>query len=174
MDRRTVIADAAIGVIADAGLRALTHRRLDETLGLPAGSTSYYFRTKGELLTSVIERITESSRAGFEESIPGTAGVDTAGVTVRYLGHLMSERSSQLRARHALLMDPSIDAEARAGLGRSLFSVERAVELFGDKGIGEGYVALCEGLVIAALSRGGVGVDWRAPIVTYLKGAGKL
>lgn len=187
MDRRTAIADAAIDLIAASGLRALTHRRIDAVLELPTGSTSYYFRTKSDLLSAVIDRITSSSRDTFGRFSFGAnspdgaagdaaelAGEDPVEVTVRYLRHLLVERQAQLRTRNSLLFDPSVDSDARASLEASLFSADRAAELLGDRALGDGYVALCGGLVIAALARGSDRVDMRAPIVTYLTGAGKL
>lgn len=170
MDRRTVIADAAIEVIADAGLRALTHRKLDDALGFPAGSTSYYFRAKNDLIAAVIARITEQSRSEFGEVL----GSDPAEVTVRYLNHLLSERNYHLRARHALLIDPAVDAASRGDLGRSVFSFDRATELFADYSVAAGFVALCEGLVVGALASGWTDESLRTPVVTYLKGAGKV
>lgn len=170
MDRRTVIADAAIELIAGAGLRALTHRGVDSALELPAGSTSYYFRKKTDLLTAVIERIRDSSRSAFEDA-PVHPKDSPADVTVRYLEHLLVQRPDQLRARHALLIDPSIDSGDRAMLARSLFSVDRAADLLGDRSRARGFVALCEGLVILALVQGWTEDSLRDPIVTYLTGA---
>ncbi len=170
MDRRTVIADAAIELIAGAGLRALTHRGIDSALELPVGSTSYYFRKKTDLLASVIERITDSSRSAFEDA-PGQPEDSPADVTVRYLEHLLAQRSDQLRARHALLIDPSIGRGDRAMLARSLFSVDRAADMFGDRRLARGFVALCEGLVVVALVRGWTDDSLRGPVVTYFKGA---
>ncbi|MCQ8773148.1 TetR/AcrR family transcriptional regulator [Streptomyces telluris] len=58
-DRRTVIADTAIGLVAAAGLRGLTHRAVDGAAGLPAGSTSYYFRTRTALIAACYQRLAE-------------------------------------------------------------------------------------------------------------------
>lgn len=169
MDRRKLIADAAIDVIADEGLRSLTHRKLDELLALPPGSASYYFRTKSELIGAVIARITEDSQARFHEFV----GEDPVERTSRYLESVLTDRSAQIRARHALLVDPSVDADARAGLAASLFSIEGAENLMGDRDLGYGYVALCEGLVVAGLTVGWTTASLRSAIVTYLSGAGK-
>lgn len=57
--RATVIADAAIGVVASDGLRGLTHRAVDTAAGLPQGSTSYYARTRLALLELAVNRIVE-------------------------------------------------------------------------------------------------------------------
>ncbi len=58
-DRRSRIADAVITVLADRGSRGLTHRAVDEVAGLPVGSTSYYFRSRAELLAAAIGRLAE-------------------------------------------------------------------------------------------------------------------
>ncbi|MFI8340901.1 TetR/AcrR family transcriptional regulator [Streptomyces sp. NPDC085639] len=58
-DRRTLIADTAIGLVAAAGLRGLTHRAVDGAAGLPAGSTSYYFRTRTALIGACYARLAE-------------------------------------------------------------------------------------------------------------------
>ncbi|MFI7355303.1 TetR/AcrR family transcriptional regulator [Streptomyces avidinii] len=58
-DRRTLIADTAIDLVAAAGLRGLTHRAVDGAAGLPAGSTSYYFRTRTALIGACYGRLAE-------------------------------------------------------------------------------------------------------------------
>jgi DNA-binding transcriptional regulator YbjK len=64
-NRREAIADAAVGVIADRGIRGLTHRAVDEAAGLPAGSTSYYFRTRTALLEAVVAHLVVVDQAAF-------------------------------------------------------------------------------------------------------------
>ena len=56
-DRRERAADAAIEIIAEQGLRGLTHRACDARAGLPLGSTSSCFRTRAALVGGVLERI---------------------------------------------------------------------------------------------------------------------
>ncbi|MFD3679450.1 TetR/AcrR family transcriptional regulator [Streptomyces sp. NPDC058613] len=65
-DRRTLIADAAIGLVASAGLRGLTHRAADAAAGLPAGSTSYYFRTRTALIGACYQRLVELDFAEYD------------------------------------------------------------------------------------------------------------
>ncbi|MGW2376078.1 TetR/AcrR family transcriptional regulator [Kitasatospora sp. NPDC001683] len=73
--RPTLIADAAIDLIADAGLRGLTHRAVDDAAGLPAGSTSNLARTRAALLELVLTRIVERETADYpvfaEGELPG-------------------------------------------------------------------------------------------------------
>lgn len=52
-DRRRLLADAAVRVVAREGLRGLTHRAVDAEAGLPTGSASNVFRTRDALLEGV-------------------------------------------------------------------------------------------------------------------------
>lgn len=57
--RRAELCDAALAVIADAGLRGLTHRAVDARAGVPVGTTSNYFPRRAALLGAAAERIYE-------------------------------------------------------------------------------------------------------------------
>ena len=62
VDRRTVIADVALRLLGQLGARGLTHRAVDREAGLPPGSTSYYCRTRHELLVVAFRRHAELDR----------------------------------------------------------------------------------------------------------------
>ncbi|MFF2503779.1 TetR/AcrR family transcriptional regulator [Streptomyces sp. NPDC058067] len=62
-DRRTVLADAAIDVLAEDGMRGLTHRAVDRAAALPVGTTSAYYRTRQSLLTALVRRLVERDQA---------------------------------------------------------------------------------------------------------------
>lgn len=55
--RRRVLLDAALQVLAEQGLRGLTHRAVDRQAGLPEGSCSAYLRTRKALLTALTEYV---------------------------------------------------------------------------------------------------------------------
>ena len=55
-DRKTLIADAAIALLGSAGARGLTHRAVDAEAGLPTGSTSFYCRSRLDLLRLSLQR----------------------------------------------------------------------------------------------------------------------
>jgi DNA-binding transcriptional regulator YbjK len=55
--RRVAIADAAVSLLAAGGMHALSHRAIDQHLKLPAGSTSYYYRSRDALVEAVVERV---------------------------------------------------------------------------------------------------------------------
>ena len=75
MDRRDVIADAGIRVVARDGVHALTHRRVDIEARLPAGSTSYYARTRRDLVALVAARLSDGSAGDIDQlAIPDMLG----------------------------------------------------------------------------------------------------
>lgn len=67
-DRARRIADAAITLLAERGLRGLTHRAVDAAAGLPEGSTSNHARTRAALLTVALDRLAEVEAAGFDQT----------------------------------------------------------------------------------------------------------
>ncbi len=56
-ERRAALADAGIVVLAREGARGLSHRAVDAECGVPAGTTSNYFRSRRALVEALIERI---------------------------------------------------------------------------------------------------------------------
>lgn len=54
--RKTLIADAAIALLGRLGARGLTHRAVDTEAGLPTGSTSFYCRSRLDLLRLALAR----------------------------------------------------------------------------------------------------------------------
>ncbi|MYS78774.1 TetR/AcrR family transcriptional regulator [Embleya scabrispora] len=63
VDRRALMLDASIRVLATNGLRGLTHRAVQEEAGLPNGSVTYYFKTRDQLILAVVERMATLDRA---------------------------------------------------------------------------------------------------------------
>ncbi|MES9591091.1 MULTISPECIES: TetR family transcriptional regulator [unclassified Streptomyces] len=74
--RADLIADAALALLAERGMRGLTHRAVDERAGLPQGSTSNYARTRQALLEVAVRRLAEREArvlAPGELPVPGAA-----------------------------------------------------------------------------------------------------
>ncbi len=118
-DRRTRILDAAITIVGDRGVRALTHRAVDAESGLPPGSTSNYFKTKDRLLQVVVERFAERERVAWE--------VVAAAVNPRSPRDLASALSAVVRdgcgphrtltlARYALLVETAQHPSLRSAM----------------------------------------------------------
>jgi len=115
---RTRALDAALALVGEDGIRALTHARVDEHAGLPKGSTSNWFRTRGALLAGVITWLAESERAEFAAEPPAPIAspdelIDAlSGFIVLQTGPL----ASRTRARYALFLEAADDHELLAPL----------------------------------------------------------
>lgn len=62
-ERFAALTDAAIALIAELGMRGLTHRAVDARAGLPAGTASAYLRTRKALIEAVVQRIADLDTA---------------------------------------------------------------------------------------------------------------
>lgn len=106
-DRRTLIADSAIEVVARDGVRALTHRAVDSEAGLPSGSTSYYCRTRAQLIMLTADRLVSLLRgfvevSGIQEMRPSEPDDVPARLTTMTEG-LLADYQGELAARWALI-----------------------------------------------------------------------
>jgi DNA-binding transcriptional regulator YbjK len=62
-----MLLDAAIQILGERGVRAVTHRAVDAEAGVGAGSTANYFSTREALFAAIVERFAERERQNFEE-----------------------------------------------------------------------------------------------------------
>jgi len=109
VDRRTAIADAAIVLLSQDGMRGLTHRAVDRRLSLPDGSTSYYFRTRAALTSCAADRLVALDMADVD------AAGDDARDVAQLLAHWMAApQRVRLVARFQLFVEATRDPEIRA------------------------------------------------------------
>ena len=59
LERRTLLADAALRVLARQGSRGLTHRAIDTEAGVPKGTASNYFASRDDVIDAILVRIGE-------------------------------------------------------------------------------------------------------------------
>ncbi|NNG19922.1 TetR family transcriptional regulator [Naumannella sp. ID2617S] len=105
-ERRDQVADAAVSVLAERGARALTHRAVDAAAGVPAGSTSNYFRTREALIQAVVDRLEQRDRELGEElsADRAPATLEEVAVLVARFAELLTsgQRAACTRARFEL------------------------------------------------------------------------
>jgi DNA-binding transcriptional regulator YbjK len=68
-------------VVAEQGLRALTHRKVAAVAGVPLGSTTYYFASLDDLVAAALDQAAERSVAElreWERSLPPDANLAAA------------------------------------------------------------------------------------------------
>jgi len=176
VDRRDLITEAATELIAQEGMRALTHRALDSRLGLPAGSASYYFRTRDELLAATLGylrayavRYIEASEVSVTLSCYGTDLEALAVLISDYLETTITTRPHHIKARFALALELSGREEFCDSVSDVLVPRSQAVELFTALGssdpqtLAAGFIALLEGLTFRSLVEQGPGALMPAP-----------
>lgn len=72
-DRRTALLDATLTLIGEGGLSAVTHRAVEAAAGLPHGSTTYYFKTRQQLIDAAVDRLTERDHGAVDAMGHGIA-----------------------------------------------------------------------------------------------------
>ncbi|MFE3630221.1 TetR/AcrR family transcriptional regulator [Streptomyces goshikiensis] len=118
-DRRTLLADAALGVLADEGARGLTHRAVDRRAAMPPGTTSAYFRTRAALLTALVTRLVHLDQGELHlmaEALPPLRTVEELvdGMTLLVRQRLTGEGRRRSLARYACAVESVRDPELRA------------------------------------------------------------
>ena len=157
MDRRQRIANAGIALIARGGTHRLTHRAVDAEAGLPNGSTSYYARSRRDLIRLVMEQLSAESQADLTDiEVPEKLTVQQAIELVGRLTKRLILNGDAQAARFALMFEvaarprrdrsggdrPRVRRSGRCGLdvpgrgGRSHRSGRRGRDLF-DRSSGQ-------------------------------------
>jgi|SRR5699024_9159213 len=126
---RPRLLDAAVELLADSGPRALTHAGLDRRTGVPAGTTSNYYRTRIELLSGVVDHLIEKDREALDR-IKAELGQATderslLALCVRMIDFLTGPGRSLSLARFALLLESGQHSELAARMARSAAEVHR-------------------------------------------------
>ncbi|GAA4935835.1 TetR/AcrR family transcriptional regulator [Streptomyces coeruleoprunus] len=124
--RAALIADTALALLAERGMRGLTHRAVDEHAGLPQGSTSNHARTRQALLEAAVRRLADREAAllgpggalpmpeAGPETDPG-AGLETvADALALALHHYLQHHRDLLVARYELALEATRRPELRA------------------------------------------------------------
>jgi AcrR family transcriptional regulator len=117
--RREQLLDAAITVLGERGIHALSHRAVDTQAGLPAGSTSNHFRTRDALLDAVVERFAAREKALWEDvamRMYPTTPHQLADVLVAAAKTATGRERTLTLARYAILVEAAIHPSIRAQL----------------------------------------------------------
>jgi DNA-binding transcriptional regulator YbjK len=154
-ERRTVIADAVVSTLAKAGGRGLTHRAVDREAGLPIGSTSYYFRTRADLIRSAVGRLAELDATALAPQADDTLAADLA----RVVDQLLRTDRERLVARYELALESVRRPELREFLAVGTRRVRGAIEerlteagVAAPREMADAALALVDGLLFAELT----------------------
>jgi DNA-binding transcriptional regulator YbjK len=166
-DPRGRLLDAALSIVGSQGLRALTHRRIEDKAGVARGSARYHLGTNDQIVAATLEhavkrdtRIHEAvlAKVGFEALAGSTTSLPKilAALVSPYL-----ENPEALRARYELLLEatrrPSLEAEAQRWRAQFVSTAELALTAAGQADphtVAVLLVACGDGLVFDALITG--------------------
>ncbi|MFB7738621.1 TetR/AcrR family transcriptional regulator [Streptomyces sp. NPDC056112] len=116
--RADLVADTALALLAERGMRGLTHRAVDERAGLPQGSTSNLARTRQALLELAVRRLAEREArvlALHEMPDPRTGGLDSLVEGLALATHRALTRNRALTlARYELALEATRRPELRS------------------------------------------------------------
>ncbi|MBA0047398.1 TetR/AcrR family transcriptional regulator [Mycobacteroides sp. LB1] len=126
-ERRSALADVAITVLAERGLKGLTHRAVDAAAGEPVGTTSRYFRTREALLQGVVEQCANQ----LVQQLEGATGVDIGSLSmddlVNRLVQLIDQAMTANRARTLAMMELFVEGTRSADIWPPLAEAAGAV-----------------------------------------------
>lgn len=116
-----MIADAAIEVIAAEGMRGLTHRAVDRFAGLPAGSTSYYARTRAALLELAVARMVQHDNVDAAAPPPDRLAEFLAG----FVHAAITSGRTRMLARYEFALEATRRPELREPYDRGGLLIRR-------------------------------------------------
>ncbi|MFF5571718.1 TetR/AcrR family transcriptional regulator [Streptomyces luteogriseus] len=115
--RSDLVADTALALLAERGMRGLTHRAVDEAAALPQGSTSNLARTRQALLELAVRRLAdrEARVLALHEMPDPAAGTGSLADALALAAHraLTNNRALTL-ARYELALEATRRPELRA------------------------------------------------------------
>ncbi|MEU7752589.1 TetR/AcrR family transcriptional regulator [Micromonospora sp. NPDC049171] len=169
-NRIATLTDAAIELIAEGGMRALTHRAVDGRAAMPPGTTSAYLRTRQALIEAVVGRLAERDRADLARhdlptGPPPTAAPrldgndldDLAAGVAEVLDRWLTTGRSRALARYACLLEAVHRPELRGILQHGTGLRVQARDLLTRAGAadpdrqGDQFVAFVDGLLFDRL-----------------------
>jgi DNA-binding transcriptional regulator YbjK len=166
--RRRELLEAALHVVADEGLRGLTHRAVDRRAGLPEGTCSAYFRTREALQTGLTQYVAAQCGADVAELAEQLAAhpADEPDVQETVIALTVGAFESWLDERELLLARIELSMEASRNPALAALLAEYRERLVGvveatlaargkrhDGRTAEALVAASDGLLVAALQK---------------------
>ena len=180
MDRRQRIANAGIALIARGGTHRLTHRAVDAEAGLPNGSTSYYARSRRDLIRLVMEQLSAESQADLTNiEVPEKLTVQQATELVGRLTKRLILNGDAQAARFALMFEVrdddelrrelTVDAPVRSSFDEKAVKLLRALGATDPEGTASEFVALVDAVLMYRAVEAAP-IDPVGVVETYLTG----
>ncbi|MEV5710857.1 TetR family transcriptional regulator [Actinoallomurus sp. NPDC052274] len=102
--RKDALLDAAVDLLERGGSAQVTHRAVADRAALPLAATTYYFRSREDLLTQAFTRLVARGVAAVRERLRPVAGAGPAAVADVVVGALAPFDEAE-RSRHLALCE---------------------------------------------------------------------
>lgn len=107
---------AAVELLGNGGMRALTHGRVDAAADLPKGSTSNHFRTRAALLDGVLTWMLEQQLTEVGTALEVHTVDELVNALTDLFAHMTGPARTVTRARMVLIVEAAHDPGLRAAL----------------------------------------------------------
>ncbi|MGO2599876.1 MAG: TetR/AcrR family transcriptional regulator [Brevibacterium aurantiacum] len=134
ISRRDVVTDSAIAVVAEQGVRGLTHRAVDALAELPVGSTSNVYRTRDALITGIMGRIGDLNSQQLDR-LPDMfrdSGKPAQEIAVDFCMNWLTTDRNRFYTMIMLSLDPALPDEAVVAKQRNMRSINGFIMRFGQ------------------------------------------
>ncbi|WP_180927767.1 TetR/AcrR family transcriptional regulator [Streptomyces sp. AJS327] len=152
-ERRQRIITAAIRIVEERGIGALSHRSVAAEADVPLGSTTYHFASLDDLLVAALEQLTGEPRAAVEsweeefgEGVPLTEAL--TGVLEEYTSGGRGRIRVEYELYLAALRRPALQPVAEAWMDSMATVLARHVP---DMATARALTALIDGLLLRVL-----------------------
>jgi AcrR family transcriptional regulator len=126
--RRSLLTDTAIALLAEAGVHGLTHRAVERRAGLPDGTASNYFRSREALLVATAERVGQLHRADMDAAAAAWSGANDGPPGDQYSHRRRPAAAVSVEAQTVELITASLLAAATRHRPRYLAVFELRME----------------------------------------------
>lgn len=133
-NRRELLAEAAIEVLAREGGRGLTHRAIDRQAVVPEGTTKNYYPTRSALFQAAAQHLADQHTAALRElrgRVPdGLTGEHVVALYAAMLRRMATSARAQFLALFELHLEAVRNPEVSAAIGQIVRAdVDTAVQL---------------------------------------------
>jgi DNA-binding transcriptional regulator YbjK len=123
--RRNALADAAVAVLGSAGIHKLSHRAVDESAGLPAGTAANYFPRRDDLLAAAAERVAALQAAEMTAADQAAAPAVAGGATgldafAQLIGASLYDSATRHRVRYLAAYELALESTRQPSLATAL------------------------------------------------------
>jgi DNA-binding transcriptional regulator YbjK len=124
--RRDALADAAIEILGTVGIHKLSHRAVDERVGLPPGTASNYFARRNDLLAAAARRVAQlylADMAATDRQVTSPADPDRL---AELIAVSLYDSATRHRTRYLAVYELTLEATRQPELAQSMSQLATA------------------------------------------------